>query len=404
MTQQATRGARAARRRAPARAARGRRTAAQARARPEGARRARGQRRGAADPARARRRRAPPGRAAAAHRHRARRRATRRPRRSSSTRRSRTAREEAARRLGRELDLAVERFAREAEGVLTERLNHVSDAAAKRVEERLARLRAGLERQRDDALQSLEERAHQVEAEPARAAARRSPPTPRRSASVLEARLQDLARRVEEIDRPRSGSDVPTFRGRVRLGQSEKACTPWHRRSNTHQSEREKVESWRLHVLIEAGYPAAARREARALRSRPAPRGRARPRRLQRSRPPPRSCSRTGRRLASTCVKVEATEVDGRKVYSVRAFNQGVATLAEAPADALGRGRGDRAAPAGALGVGLLHAQGSGGRRLPRGADAARAVRRAAARASPTASACTSSGAPSCTSSAASSA
>jgi len=25
-------------------------------------------------------------------------------------------------------------------------------------------------------------------------------------------------------------------------------------------------------------------------------------------------------------VKVEATEVDGRKVYSVRAFNQGVAT------------------------------------------------------------------------------
>ena len=33
----------------------------------------------------------------------------------------RTAREEAARRLGRELDLAVERFAREAEGVLTER-------------------------------------------------------------------------------------------------------------------------------------------------------------------------------------------------------------------------------------------------------------------------------------------
>ena len=46
----------------------------------------------------------------------------------------RGAREEAARRLSRELDLAVERFAREAEGVLTERLNHVSDAAASRVE------------------------------------------------------------------------------------------------------------------------------------------------------------------------------------------------------------------------------------------------------------------------------
>ena len=37
----------------------------------------------------------------------------------------RAAREEAARRLGRELDLAVERFAREAEGVLAERVEHV---------------------------------------------------------------------------------------------------------------------------------------------------------------------------------------------------------------------------------------------------------------------------------------
>ncbi len=42
----------------------------------------------------------------------------------------RAAREEAARRLSRELDLAVERFAREAEAVLTERLNAVSDSAA----------------------------------------------------------------------------------------------------------------------------------------------------------------------------------------------------------------------------------------------------------------------------------
>ena len=42
----------------------------------------------------------------------------------------RTAREEAARRLGRELELAVERFAREAEVVLQERVSQVSDAAA----------------------------------------------------------------------------------------------------------------------------------------------------------------------------------------------------------------------------------------------------------------------------------
>ena len=75
----------------------------------------------------------------------------------------RTAREEAARRLGRELELAVERFAREAEGVLQERVSQVSDAAAARVEERLSRLLGTLERNRDDALASLEDRAHEVE-------------------------------------------------------------------------------------------------------------------------------------------------------------------------------------------------------------------------------------------------
>ena len=48
----------------------------------------------------------------------------------------RTAREEAARRLGRELDLAVERFAREAESVLAERV----EAELRVFEARLAEL------------------------------------------------------------------------------------------------------------------------------------------------------------------------------------------------------------------------------------------------------------------------
>jgi hypothetical protein len=111
---------------------------------------------------------------------------------------TRSAREEAARRLSRELDLAVERFAREAEGVLTERLNHVSDAAANRVEERLARLRAGLERQRDDALHSLEDRAHQVEAD-LRERLQEIASDAEAERSVLESRLQDLSRKVEEL-------------------------------------------------------------------------------------------------------------------------------------------------------------------------------------------------------------
>lgn len=110
----------------------------------------------------------------------------------------RSAREGAARRLSRELDLAVERFAREAEGVLTERLNHVSDAAAQRVEERLARLRAALERQRDDALASLEERSHQVEAS-LRERLHDISTDAEAERAVLEARLHELGRRIDEL-------------------------------------------------------------------------------------------------------------------------------------------------------------------------------------------------------------
>jgi hypothetical protein len=117
---------------------------------------------------------------------------------------ARSSREEAARRLSRELDLAVERFAREAEGVLTERVNHVSDAAAQRVEDRLARLRAALERQRDEAITSLEDRAHQVAAG-LRERLDEIASDAEAERSVLEARLQDLARKVDETT-SRSGT------------------------------------------------------------------------------------------------------------------------------------------------------------------------------------------------------
>ena len=109
-----------------------------------------------------------------------------------------TAREEAARRLSRELDLAVERFSRDAEAVLTERLNHVSDAAANRVEERLARLRAALERQRDDALGSLEERAHQVESG-LRERLHEIATDAEAERAIIDARLHELGRRVDEL-------------------------------------------------------------------------------------------------------------------------------------------------------------------------------------------------------------
>ena len=110
----------------------------------------------------------------------------------------RAAREEAARRLGRELDIAVERFAREAESVLSERLNQTGDAAAARVEERLSRLRANLERQRDDAFTSIEERAHLVEAE-LRDRLQEIAADAETERAAIEARLHELSRRVEEI-------------------------------------------------------------------------------------------------------------------------------------------------------------------------------------------------------------
>jgi hypothetical protein len=110
----------------------------------------------------------------------------------------RSAREEAARRLGRELELAVERFAREAEVVLQERVSQVSDAAAARVEERLSRLLGTLERNRDDALASLEDRAHEVELS-LRTRLNEIATDAEADRGVLEARLQDLARRLEEL-------------------------------------------------------------------------------------------------------------------------------------------------------------------------------------------------------------
>jgi hypothetical protein len=74
----------------------------------------------------------------------------------------RSAREEAARRLGRELDIAVERFAHQAEGVLAERIEHLTRGALDRIEAQLVELRES-------------ERAG------------------------LEARLRELARRVDEL-------------------------------------------------------------------------------------------------------------------------------------------------------------------------------------------------------------
>ncbi len=109
----------------------------------------------------------------------------------------RSAREEAATRLSRELDRAVQSFAREAERVLAEKLAHVGDSGAQRLEKRLVQITDNLERQRSEAISAFEERLtgaeqdlrRRLEALAADAEAERA---------VLEARLHELARRIDE--------------------------------------------------------------------------------------------------------------------------------------------------------------------------------------------------------------
>ena len=125
----------------------------------------------------------------------------------------RTAREEAARRLGRELELAVERFAREAEVVLQERVTQVSDAAAARVEERLepaARVARAEPRRGDRVARGSRPRGRAGPPHTAERDRRGRGGRPRR----LDARLQELARRLEELDDARV---IQTSWGRVRL-------------------------------------------------------------------------------------------------------------------------------------------------------------------------------------------
>jgi hypothetical protein len=108
------------------------------------------------------------------------------------------AREDAARRLARELDRAVQAFAREATTVLAERLAHVGDAGAQRLEKRLSGITAGLERQREDFVAEFERRLGESETELRRRFERVVADTEAERA-VLRARLEELARRIDEL-------------------------------------------------------------------------------------------------------------------------------------------------------------------------------------------------------------
>jgi hypothetical protein len=109
---------------------------------------------------------------------------------------AKTAREDAARRLARELDRAVEVFAREAEAVLAERLAHVGDAGAQRLERRLGEVTKGLERQRDEWIAAVDQRIADLEADVRRRLEELNADADAER-GVLEARLQELMRRLD---------------------------------------------------------------------------------------------------------------------------------------------------------------------------------------------------------------
>lgn len=108
-----------------------------------------------------------------------------------------SSREAAAVRLSRELDRAVQSFAREAQTALAERLSQVGDAGVQRLERRQTEAVAGLERQQAEATEAFEGRLMQAEQE-----LRRRLDTLAADAeaerAVLDARLRELAKRLDE--------------------------------------------------------------------------------------------------------------------------------------------------------------------------------------------------------------
>jgi hypothetical protein len=107
-------------------------------------------------------------------------------------------REAAATRLSRELDRSVQAFVREAQTVLAERLTQVGDAGAQRLERRLGQVTESLDRQRAEAIANFEARLTQAEQDLRRRLDGLSADTEAERA-VLEARLRELARKLDEM-------------------------------------------------------------------------------------------------------------------------------------------------------------------------------------------------------------
>jgi len=105
----------------------------------------------------------------------------------------RAAREEAARRLQRELERAVQRYAREGQSLIAEQMTRLGESGGQRLEKKFGQVSAGLERERDEFVETLSRRLGEVEADfRARLTALAE------EERALEERLAELTRRIDQ--------------------------------------------------------------------------------------------------------------------------------------------------------------------------------------------------------------
>jgi hypothetical protein len=109
-----------------------------------------------------------------------------------------SAREDAATRLGRELDRAADSYARQADALFAERMNETAHQTGQQLERRIRQAQTSFERQRDEVTDSLQQRLSEADAE-LRKTLGAMVADAEAERAVLEARLQELTRRLDEL-------------------------------------------------------------------------------------------------------------------------------------------------------------------------------------------------------------
>ncbi len=120
------------------------------------------------------------------------------------------AREDAAKRLGRELDKAVAYFAREAQTVLAEQLSRVADAGGQRLEHKLTRIGSSLEHEQRELTAELERQIGDAEVK-LRSHVKALAADAEAERTALTARLNELQRRIETLGNEAESRLAPTY-------------------------------------------------------------------------------------------------------------------------------------------------------------------------------------------------